>query len=247
VSTTRAEPPRATAAERLPYGQLGRATPVAVVGCALSGLISGAFYALVPAWMQDAGTPRATIALFMLVAVLGGLAFQVPVGWLSDRFDRRLVLAALGLGFASSAVILVHLPRSLPVVLPFAAVLGGFISTLYPVCVSHAHDRMPADRVLAVSGRLILLSGLGSVVGPLIGASVMAHFTIDGVFYFMAAAALSLTLLAAGRSFTTMAPHQIERPFEILAPQAATLAHDPLDASDEPRSPDPIKVASEDN
>ena len=48
------------------------------------------------------------------------------------------------------------------------------MSTLYPVCVAHAHDRMPADRVVAVSGRLILVSGLGSVLGPLIGASLMA-------------------------------------------------------------------------
>jgi MFS family permease len=245
VSTTRAEPPGATVAETLPYGQLVRATPVAVVGCALGGLISGAFYTLVPAWMQDAGAPRETIALFMLVAVLGGLAFQVPVGWLSDRFDRRLVLAALGLGFAVSAVILVHLPRSLAVVLPPAALLGGFMSTLYPVCVSHAHDRMPADRVVAVSGGLILLSGLGSVVGPLIGANLMARFTIDGVFYFMAAAALFLTFVAGGLSFTTTAPHHLERPFEILAPQAAPLAHAPLDAS-EPLSPDAINVASED-
>ena len=187
--------------------------------------------------MQDAGTARATIALFMLVAVLGGLAFQIPVGWLSDRFDRRLVLAVLGLGFAGIAVILVRLPRSLPVVLPTAALLGGFMSTLYPVCVSHAHDRMPADRVVAVSGRLILLSGLGSVVGPLIGTGLMAHFNIDGVFYFMAAAAMFLAVLAAGRSLTTTAPHHLERPFEILAPQAASLAHDPLGASDEPRSP----------
>ena len=197
--------------------------------------------------MQDVGTARETIALFMLVAVLGGLAFQVPVGWLSARFDRRLVLAALGLGFAGLAVILVHLPRSLPVVLPPAALLGGFMSTLYPVCVSHAHDRMPADRVVAVSGRLILLSGLGSVVGPLIGAILMARFEIDGVFYFMAAAALFLTFLAAARSLTTTAPHHLERPFEILTPQAAALAHDPLDVSDELRSPDPTKVASEGN
>jgi MFS family permease len=247
VSTTRAEPPRASAEAKLPYGQLARAAPVAVIGCALSGLIAGAFYALVPAWMQDVGTTRATIALFMLVAVLGGLAFQVPVGWLSDRFDRRLVLAGLSLGFAGIAVILVHVPRSLPAVLPAAILLGGFMSTLYPVCVSHAHDRMPADRVVAVSGRLILLSGLGSVVGPLVGSILMAHFEIDGVFYFMAAAALILTVLAAGRSFTTTAPHHLERPFEILAPQATPLAHDPLDASDEPRSPDPIKVASEGN
>jgi len=81
----------------------------------------------------------------------------------------------------------------------------------------------PRVRILlppAASPGLILLSGLGSVVGPLIGASLMAHFTIDGVFYFMAAAALILTFLAAGRSFTTMAPHHLERPFEILAPQA---------------------------
>ena len=53
VSTTRAEPPRATAAETLAYGQLARAAPVAVVGCVLSGLISGAFYALVPACAHD--------------------------------------------------------------------------------------------------------------------------------------------------------------------------------------------------
>jgi MFS family permease len=239
VSTTRAEPPRATAAETLPYGQLARAAPVAVVGCVLSGLISGAFYALVPAWMQDAGIARTTIALFMLVAVLGGLAFQVPVGWLSDRFDRRLVLAALGLGFAGFAVMLVHLPRSLPVVLPTAILLGGFMSTLYPVCVSHAHDRMPADRVVAVSGRLILLSGLGSVVGPLVGTGLMAHFNIDGVFYFMAAAALLLAALAASRSLTTTAPQHLERSFDILAPQAASLAHNPLEASDEPPLPVP--------
>ena len=239
VSTTRAEPPRATATETLQYGELARATPVAVVGCVVSGLISSAFYALVPAYMQDTGATRATISLFMLVAVLGGLAFQVPVGWLSDRFDRRLVLAALGLGFAAIAVILVRLPRSLPVVLPTAILLGGFMSTLYPVCVSYAHDRMPADRVVAVSGRLILLSGLGSVVGPLIGAELMGHFRIDGVFYFMAAAALFLAVLAASRSLTTAAPHRLERSFEILAPPAASLAHDPHDASDEPLSPVP--------
>lgn len=175
--------------------------------------------------MQNAGTARGTIALFMLVAVLGGLAFQLPVGWLPDRFDRRLLLAALGLGFAGLAIILVHLPRTLAAVLPPAALLGGFMSTLYPVCVSHAHDRMHADRVVAVSGRLILLSGLGSVVGPLIGASLMAHFTIDGVIYFMAAAALFLTLLAVGRSLTTTTPRRQERSFEILAPHAAAFAH----------------------
>src|SRR5271169_6483157 len=195
--------------------------------------------------MQGEGIDRATIALFMLVAVLGGLAFQVPVGRLSDRFDRRIVLAALSFGFAGTAVALVLLPHSRPVVLTAAALLGGFMSTLYPVCVANAHDRMPADRVVAVSGRLILVSGLGSVVGPLIGTSLMARFSIDGVFYLMAAAALLLAVLAAARSWTTKPPQHQERPFEILAPQAAPLAHDPLGAPDEPPLTDSINAAFE--
>ena len=102
----------------------------------------------------------------------------------------------------------------------------GFMSTLYPVCVANAHDRMPADRVVAVSGRLILVSGLGSIIGPLIGTNVMARFSIDGLFYFMAAATLLLALVAAARRLSTTPPTHQGRTFEILAPQAAPLSHD---------------------
>jgi MFS family permease len=233
VTAARAEPPRVSAAAILPYGVLSRAAPIAVVGCALSGLAGSTFYALVPAWMEDQGIDRETIALFMLAAVLGGLAFQVPVGRLSDRFDRRIVLAVLGLGFAGAAFVMVFLPRSLPAVLPAAILLGGFMSTLYPVCVAHAHDRMPADRVVAVSGRLILVNGVGSVLGPLIGVSLMARFEIDGVFYFMACAVLLLALVAGLGGLMTPSPEHREAPFEILAPQAGPLAHDLFDSSNE--------------
>ena len=233
VTAARAEQPRVSASDPLPPGSLARAAPIAVVGAGLSGLLGGAFYALVPAWMQDQGITQATIALFMLVAVLGGFAFQMPVGHLSDRFDRRVVLASLSLGFAVTALVMVLLPHPLPTILPAAALLGGFMSTLYPVCVAHAHDCMPADRVVAVSGRLILVSGVGSTLGPLIGASLTAHFEIDGLFYFMAAAALLLAVVAGLGPLTTPAPKQQAAPFEILAPQAGPLAHDPLESVDE--------------
>jgi MFS family permease len=225
VSTTRAEPPQATVAPTLPYGQLTRAAPVAVVGCALSGMIGGTFYALVPAWMQGEGIDRSKIALFMFVAVVGGLLFQIPVGRLSDRLDRRRVLGGLGLGFAVVAVALIRLPPTLAVVAPAAALLGGFLSTFYPVCVAHAHDCMPADRVVSVSARLILVSGFGSIIGPLIGTRLMASFDIDGVFYFMAATALVLAALGSSVSLGATSPRHLERPFDILTPQATPLAH----------------------
>jgi hypothetical protein len=92
---------------------------------------------------------------------------------------------------------------------------------------------MPADRVVAVSGRLILASGCGSVLGPLIGMSLMRRSGIDSVFYLIAAAALLLALLAASRALTSAAPPHLARTFSILSPQATPVAHDPRGASRE--------------
>jgi len=83
------------------------------------------------------------------------------------------------------------------------------------------------------------------VIGPLIGTSFMARFSIDGVFCFMGAAALLLAFLAGGRSLTTPSPKHRERPFQILAPQAAPLAHDPFGASDDNPSSEAAGVAPE--
>jgi MFS family permease len=233
VSTTRAEPPVVTAMQKLPYGELARAAPIAFIGCVVSGLLASSFYALVPAWMQNRGVDRETIAVLMLMAVVGGLVFQIPVGQLSDRFDRRIVLVALGLGLAATAIAMIFLPRSLRSLLAPAALIGGFISALYPVCVAIAHDCMPADRVLAVSGRLLLISGLGSVAGPLIGTSIMARSGINGLFYFMASVAGLLAFSAGVSSLVSGAPQHLQRTFKILAPQATPLAHDPLGSSSE--------------
>jgi MFS family permease len=231
VSTTRAEAPQIIAGPSLPMNQLTRAAPIAVAGCLLSGMMSGTFYSLLPAWAQGEAIDRSTIALFMFAAVVGGLVFQVPVGWWSDRADRRRVLTALALGFAVAAVALVLLPHSMVIVLTVAALLGGFLSTLYPVCVAHAHDCMPADRVVAVSGRLILVSGLGSVIGPLLGTWIMAGFGINGVLYFLAVTALVLAFVAWSRSARVASPVREPRPFDIVTPQSSPLAHDARTAS----------------
>ncbi len=227
VSTTRAEAPALVTEASLRYGDLTRQAPVAVAGCVISGMISSAFYALVPAWMLTNDIPQETIALFMLVAVLGGLALQVPVGRLSDRNDRRIVLAGLALGYSAAAVLLVMLPAKLAAVLPVAALLGGFMSTLYPVCVAHALDRMPCDRVVAVSGRLILVSGFGSALGPVVGAGVMVWSDIDGLLYFMAAATALLAAVVILRIRAKAPPVKVERPFEIIDPLTAPISQEP--------------------
>jgi MFS family permease len=223
VSVTRAEPPRIAAHTVLPYGKLTRVAPVASTGAVISGLVTGAFFALVPAWMQGRGNDGTTIGLVMLATVFGGLAFQIPVGRLSDRFDRRVVLTGLCLGLVGTSIALVYLPRTLLAVLPTAFLFGGFLSTLYPVSIAHAHDRMRGEQIVAVSGRLILLFGLGSILGPLLGTIFVASFGINGVLYLISGAALLLAFIAAARSLISAPAPHVERTFKILSPQVAPL------------------------
>ncbi len=141
VTTTRAEAPQIVAADYLPFGVLSREAPVAVAGALLSGFITGAFYALVPAWMQDENIDPQTIGFFMLSA-LGGLAFQIPVGRVSDRFDLRIVIAVLGGCLTATAIGLLKLPQT-PSMLYQAtrlAPISGTFDILAPQAAPLAHE-----------------------------------------------------------------------------------------------------------
>jgi len=227
VSMTRAEPPPIVSEVKLPYGELTRAAPLAVLGAVVAGMVSATFYAVVPGWMLAQQVAQETIGLVMLSAVIGGLAFQVPVGLLSDRMDRRILLGTLAIGFALTAVALTLIPRTLSLILPVAALLGGFMSTLYPVCVSNALDNMTGERVVSISGRLILVSGIGSAIGPVTASWIMSYLDINGVLYFMAGATAVLGGAAMSRGVTRPAATPVESPFMVVAPLALQVAPEP--------------------
>ena len=105
------------------------------------------------------------------------------------------------------------------------------MSVIYPVCVAHANDRMPAERAVSVSGRLILVSGIGSALGPLLGAATMQQFGIGGLFGYMAAVAALFALFALARGLSVRQPRfKRRRPFLLLP---AIFAHDLAHASQE--------------
>lgn len=228
VSTTRAEQPVPMKQTGLKAGELLAAAPVAVIGCFIGGLISGSFYALMPAFARANGRSVEEISLFMALAIFGGLLMQMPAGKLADSFDRRIVAGALALAFAGIALVVmpVRLTGWFPL---FWLLLGGFMSVIYPVCVAHANDRMPAERAVSVSGRLILISGVGSAIGPILGASAMSALGGRGLLYYMAAVAGLFAVFALARGLSVRAPRfKRPRPFQVLPPIfAQDLAHAP--------------------
>ena len=236
VSMTHAAAPSLPPSPRLRLSELRHVAPVAIAGCAATGLASSVFYALVPAFLHKAGYPAADIAMFIATAIAGGFAFQIPIGWLSDHVDRRMLACALAFCLALMAALMTIHERGAgwPAYLN-AFLLGGFFSTIYPVCVAHANDRVGPEHVVAVSGQLILISGIASCLGPMAGWWLMDVAGIKAVFWFMAAVALAFVVTGAWRIGATEAPEQRPRMFtflnELMSNQVAHVAK-PLDAAD---------------
>lgn len=231
VATTRSEQPMIPEAVRLGAGEVFRAAPIAVAGCLVAGMNSGAFFALIPVFGQTRGLPMIEISSYIALAIFGGMLLQVPAGKLSDRFDRRVVAGCCALAFAVLAAA-IPWARGTFALEPLWLLLGGFMSVIYPICVAHANDRMPAERAVAVSGRLILISGVGSALGPLFGSAVMSAYGVVGLFYFMAATAGLFAIAALIRGALIAPPlFKRARPFLLLdAIFPQSLAHAPKES-----------------
>lgn len=163
------------------------ASRVGVVGAGVAGLMVGTFYALGVVFARRIGLNVSEAALFMSVVVLGGLAFQLPIGALADRYDRRVVmsgtLVAVGTAWGTLAG---FIASGLPFValLIMALAFGGAMSSVYPLCVAQTFDRLERRYYVAASGRLLMVYSIGATIGPLLASALMSIYGPASFFLF---------------------------------------------------------------
>ncbi len=182
VLSARQVPERATP-RKVRLLELYRDSPLGVVGVMTSGLISSIIFSMGPVYARLSGLETSSVAAFMAVSILAAVATQYPVGRLSDRMDRRTMIAAvctLAMLIASSIVIFRDMPHAL--FLALAALFSGSSLTLYSLSVSHVNDKLEPSQMVAASSALLLLNGSAAVIGPLLAGSVMAAFGPNAYF-----------------------------------------------------------------
>lgn len=244
VSLTCTTPPRIPEARRkLSLRALYRISPLGVAGSFAYGLMSGAFWSLAALMMNDLGLPTEMIANFMTIVILGGMALQWPVGWLSDRFDRRIVLIAAAAAVAVVSALIVFPPtdhRSWLFVVGFA--LGGVLFPLYSLSVAHTNDRLDKADLIAATSGLLRIYGLGALVAPFVASEVMRLLGPVGLFVHIGAAATALTLFGLSRT-RSRAPVRAEEQEKFVAVPETTLAAEGLDPRVDPEEARPADPA----
>ncbi len=195
ILLTKSEAPPIPETNRFGLWKLLRISPVGLAVCFCVGTMNSSFYALAPIYARAIGFDASEIARFMGIAIVSGLALQWPMGWLSDKLDRRLVLAVISFATAAAAASLINSAAMTNLQIYAAAgVFGGFCFTLYGQGISHANDKADPSDLIAVSAGLLLFYGLGAVSGPIAAAAVMSWLGSESLFVFPAVIAGLVTL-----------------------------------------------------
>lgn len=195
---------------------LVRQVPTGVLSSLLSGAAAGVLLGIAPVFGSAVGMPTSRLSVFLVVPMLGGLVFQWPVGWLSDRFPRRGVMFVVALigALAPLAALLVSSASSVTIVAMF--VLGGAMFPFYSLTVAYTNDWIQPWQRVGASATLVRVNGTGAIIGPLLAAALMAAGGPRMFFWLLAAL---FGLAAAHLLYRILSRPPL--PLELQTPQVA--------------------------
>ncbi|MCP4490866.1 MAG: MFS transporter [Gammaproteobacteria bacterium] len=173
--------------------ELYHASPLAVIGNCLTGMAHGTIFGLGAIYASAVLVDIKLISWFMACFLIGSVIFQWPVGQLSDRIPRRLVMSALSVVSIAACLLAVSVPKDGLLFYLIIVLLGGTAIPMYSICIAYANDRLEPHQIVAASGSLVMISGIGLCTGPIVIAFFMDLYTVN--FYFWGIAGVFASIL----------------------------------------------------
>lgn len=166
--------------------QLVKASPLGCFGVFVLGGAFGAQFGMTGVYGTMKGMSISEISVFAAMIYIGGLVMQFPIGWASDRMDRRrllIIVTALG---AISILLGLSFIDNIYVLWAVAFIVGGTTNPLYSLLIAHTNDYLSHEDMASASGGLIFINGMGAISGPVIAGWVMEYTGPEGFFGFIA-------------------------------------------------------------
>lgn len=186
VALTRISEPAPVTRIKLHLQDLYKISALGFMGSLVSGLMGSLFWSLGPLFAKLSGFSELGIALFMSTAIFGGIVLQWPLGYWSDRTDRRTTIMLVSFTSVIVSVLAIFSPTSTYIWLAICMfVFGGMMFSIYPLSVAHTNDHPEAVDRIAITTNLLFVFGLGAAIAPLIGGFLMqvtGRYSLFGLF-----------------------------------------------------------------
>lgn len=182
--------------ETVAFMEMLKTSPLAMAGVFVAGLCSSTLLSLGPVYADKVHIPTTDIAMFMGIYILGNTLMPMFIGPISDKFDRRIVIkicvfigicSALAIAFTTHYYALIFL-------------LGGTITTLYSLSITHMNDQIKKSQIVSASRSLIMFNSVGSTIGPILGGFILSYFAPFYLFGILAFYLCVLMVIAIVRS-----------------------------------------------
>ena len=173
--------------------ELFRTSPLSFIGMTIMGAVFSATYGMSSVYAAEIGLSVQQISLFIAAFFVGPLVLQYPIGYISDRMDRRQLIMAVALIGGLSAIVGYFLAGSFVALLIAAFVIGGTANPLYSLLIAYLNDYLQPEDMAAASGGLMFVNGVGAIAGPLVTGWLMGSFGSHAFWLFVATLMLILT------------------------------------------------------
>ncbi len=197
--------------------ELYRTSPTGIVGMFLMGFVFSAQFGMASIYGSLAGLSVAQISLFISSIFFGGLVLQYPIGWFSDRMDRRVLILIAAIIGAAAAFLGWAFGETFTVLLVAGFLMGGVSNPLYALLIAYTNDYLSTDDMAAASGGLIFVNGMAAIVGPIVTGWAMGVFGPPGFWLYLMLVMLVLSAYVAFRMTQRASLYSEEEDYDAAA------------------------------
>lgn len=212
---------------RMSLARLFEASPLGCVGMFALGGTFGCLFGMGSVYAADLGLTNVEISIFIGAIYVGGMLFQIPIGWASDRMDRRILIAMATATCAVAAFVAMTSDGSFLWLTLLAAVIGGMANPLYSLLAAYVNDYLENEDMASAAAGLILINGIGALGAPIAVGYLMEAVGSGGFFLFIAIAMSGIFGYAMYRMTQRAAtPVEDTNPMVAMSPVASPVATD---------------------
>jgi len=180
------EAPNITDSKKISLRELFAISPLGFVGAFFTGLAHSAILGYGAVFAAAKGFGIFEISIFMVIVTSFGALFQWPIGYVSDKIDRRVILITVTLiASALSLFIVASSYISLIVFFLLLAIYAGMSLPMYSLAIAHTNDFLQQDEIIGASSAFAILVGLGAICGPITASFFMNMIGPDGFFVYL--------------------------------------------------------------
>ncbi|MDQ6432515.1 MFS transporter [Mesorhizobium sp. LHD-90] len=181
--TNLAQPP-APEGGSVAWTKAWRISPVGIAGMLAVGGLSMMIAGFAPIHATAKGYSQAEVATLMSAMPLGTLIFQIPLGWISDRTDRRYVMIGAATLVAIMGVLAIRFDgAALLAIIAIYVVWGGASDSLYSLSSAHGSDRARKDELVTLSSTMLFAWSVAGFLAPGLGTVLTALYGTQSFIY----------------------------------------------------------------